>query len=651
MCGIAGIVYNDKKIPDKTILQKMGDAIWHRGPDYAGYFVTKGIGFVHRRLSILDLSELGHQPMFLPDRSLGIVFNGEIYNYLELRRELEEKGISFKSNTDTEVVLWAYKVWGVNCFKKFNGMWAIVLWDESNDQVILSRDRFGVKPLYYGFKDNAFLFGSEAKALLASGIMHTEVDEDWMYQYIHIGYVDTGEETFFKGIKQFPAGHYAVLKENQLKMSAYWTLDIENIKQKYDYNDPVEQFKELLTNSVKLRLRSDVQVGSCLSGGLDSSTLVCLASNMLEDGKKMYTFSSIYNEKEYSEKPFVDEVVKHCSTNAHYVYPKASEAMEFSLIGTYSTERPCAGPTMISQLNVMEKAHEHVKVLIDGQGSDEFLAGYSPFFYNYLNSLSKRVKGFSSMSNYIKALISVGSSKEGKIYAAKHIENLLSNKIYSNQIRKVLLKLARSFSSNVPIIDTPSLTSSFFKDRMDKKGINIPTFDNPFTDEINNVLYNQFFRQSIPSLLITEDANSMAFSIEARTPFMDYRLVEFVFGLDFNLKINGSTTKYIQRQAMDNILPQKVRDRKDKKGYPTPYALWLRGPIKQEVESILFSNSLEDRGIFDNQAISYYWNMHQSNKADFSWAIYKVLSTELWYRIFIDKNLKAPIRNTRKNLA
>ncbi|MHC9540247.1 MAG: asparagine synthase (glutamine-hydrolyzing) [Vulcanimicrobiota bacterium] len=653
MCGIAGVAFTDRKVPDKSLLKKMADIIWHRGPDDEGYHVAEGIGLAHRRLSIIDLSLTGRQPMFLPDKSLVIVFNGEIYNYRELRSDLEKEGVRFYSTSDTEVILWSYKSWGLQCFSRFNGMWALAMWDEVKKELILSRDRFGVKPLYYADTGTCIVFASEAKAIFESGYLPAEVDNEWMFQYVHVGYMDTGEETFFKGIRQFSPAHYAIWQEGEFrKKERYWSFEPDRVLKSYDYKNPVNQYLELMRSAVQLRLRSDVPVGSCLSGGLDSSALVCLATEMFDKGNKMFTFSCIYEEAEFNEKPFVDAVVDYCDTDAAYVYPCAQEAMDYTFLGMYAAERPCTGPTIISQLNVMQLAHHKVKVLIDGQGGDELLAGYSPYFLHFLNSLKGRVRREFSVRNikvYINALLSIMNSMEGKPYAFNHMNSLVGNSPFIGALKRKAALIARTFSFKKPQLNMPPLTHPAFIEKMKDSTIPIPAFDNPFDDELNNVLYNQFFRQSIPTLLIVEDANSMIFSIESRTPFMDYRLVEFMFGLDINWKIKNAITKYIHRQALDQILPPKVRDRKDKKGYPTPFSLWLRGPLKEEVKEVLFSRKLEERKIFDRKAIEHYWNMHQSGKGDFSWIIYKVLSTEVWYRLFIDRTLEPPLKNQRKN--
>jgi asparagine synthase (glutamine-hydrolysing) len=650
MCGIAGIVYRDGRVPDEQMLLRMAAAIRHRGPDGQGTFRTKNLGLVHTRLSILDLSENGSQPMFLPDRSLGIVFNGEIYNFIELRKDLEALGARFFSNCDTEVILWAYRYWGPRCFERFNGMWALALWDAGRQELILSRDRFGVKPLYYVNRADVLLFASEAKVFAATGAHRLAPDNKWFHQYFTVGYVDTGDETFFEGVRLFPKASYAIVRGTELQFSQYWQFDPDAFRRRYDYSDPVGQLREIFCDSVKLRLRSDVPVGSCLSGGLDSSAIVGVASRQLPAGCRMHTFSSIYKEPEYSEEVFIRDVVKHVNADAHYLYPGPDDAMDMSLLGVYSMEKPCAGPTLISQLNVMREAHRHVRVLLDGQGSDEYLAGYHPFLVGYLNSLWARMQKQGSLAGrwkFWRALFSVAGVPVTNPYAWQAFGGLQQRYPWSRSLRYLGKLLPGQPAAPYAGLPMPPLIHADYAAQM--RGLELPalTFERPYEDELDNILYAQFFYQSIPSILLTEDANSMAFSIEARLPFMDYRMVEFMFGLDMEWKVRGWQTKYLQRQALGKYLPKSVRARKDKKGYPTPYVHWLRGTLRERVHEILFSRSLAERELFNPEAVAWLWETHQAGTMDVSWLLYKVISTELWHRLFIDRSVEAPALNQR----
>jgi asparagine synthase (glutamine-hydrolysing) len=649
MCGIAGILHQDGRVPEERTLRQMACALRHRGPDGEGIYRCRNLGLVHTRLSILDLSDNGRQPMFLPDGELGIVFNGEIYNFVELRQELETLGARFFSTCDTEVILWAYHYWGTACFPRFNGMWALALWDARRQELVLSRDRFGVKPLCYAFRDGALLFASEAKALAAAGFP-LRPDEAWLHQFVTIGHVDSGSETFFDGVRMFPRASYAVVRGPEVRPVRYWQLDPDRSRQIYDYSDPVGQFRALFCDAVKLRLRSDVPVGSCLSGGLDSSAIVGVASRQLPSGARMHTFSSIYREPEYAEEQFIRAVVEQAGAMPHYLYPGPDDAMDLALLGAYTMERPCPGPTLISQLHVMREAHRHVKVVLDGQGSDECLAGYHPFLVPYLASLWERMRRQRSLAarwTFWRNLFSVASVGCTNPFAWEALATLRDRDPASRSLRWLSKLVPGRPAPPYSGLPMPPLVHPAFAARMRGRELPPLVIEQPFDDELDNLLYAQFFYQSIPMLLQIEDANSMAFSIEARLPFMDYRLVEFVFGLDLEWKVRGWRTKYVQRQALDDYLPRIVRRRRDKKGYPTPYAVWLRGPLRGPVQAILFSPALAERALFNPEAITWLWETHQSGRLDVSWLIYKVLSTELWFRTHIDRSAQPPQLNER----
>jgi asparagine synthase (glutamine-hydrolysing) len=650
MCGIAGILYFDGRAPEEGALRRMAEALRHRGPDGERVYRGRHLGLVHTRLSILDLSDNGSQPMFLPDRSLGIVYNGEVYNFVELRRELEALGARFTSTCDTEVILWAYRHWGADCFARFNGMWALALWDERRQELVLSRDRFGVKPLYYARRDGALLFASEAKAFAAAGLFPLEPDEPWLHQFLAVGYVDSGSETFFRGVEAFPRASYAVVRGGEVRPVRYWQLDPAGGRRRYDYGDPVGQFRDLFCDAVKLRLRSDVPVGSCLSGGLDSSAIVGVASARLPAGARMHTFSSIYREAEYAEGDFIRAVVEHNGTVPHYLYPGPEGAMDLARLGVHAMEKPCPGPTLISQLHVMREAHRHVKVLLDGQGSDEYLAGYHPFLVPYLGSLWGRLERRPSLAarwRFWRALFGVAAVGCTNPFAWEALGTLRARCPASRSLRWLGRLLPGRPAPAYAGPPMPPLVHPAFARRLRGRQLPPLAVEGPYEDELDNVLYAQFFYQSIPLLLMIEDANSMAFSIEARLPFMDYRLVEFVFGLDLTWKVRGWQTKYVQRQALGRYLPRVVRRRRDKKGFPTPYAVWLRGPLREAARAVLFSRSLADRELVNPEAITWLWETHQSGALDVSWQLYKVLSTELWFRLFIDRSERAPQLNER----
>lgn len=657
MCGIAGFLNLKLENAETQPLKQMADSLAHRGPDGEGFFTDRYAALSHRRLSIIDLSDNGRQPMTSACGRYTIVFNGEVYNFEELRAELTEKGASFKSGTDTEVVLWAWQIWGKECFSRFNGMWAAAIWDSQEEALLLCRDRLAVKPLYIYQNDEVFVFASEIKAIIASGFYTAKPNYAWMHQFLTSGYVTAGKNTFFEDVYMFPAATYRIYKKGRLAEEAeYWKLDTDAIKQKYDYSNPEAEFERLISKAVSRRLRSDTPVGTCLSGGLDSSALVGIATEQLNGGR-IHSFTSAYPDDGYNEKFYAEKVVEKCNTEGYFVYPTAEEAMDFSVFGTHTFEAPVNGPTLISQLNVMRMANKHVKVLIDGQGGDELLGGYEYYYIYYLDELHRRVKNKTITKQQYKDVL---KDLEGRPHLAQYLQRHKSHVFMENAKPLVNFgkKVLSLFGEDVPeklerklyASLEPELASPAFAKKMQNEPSLMPEENNPFSDLLNAQLYRSFFVYGIPNLLLLEDANAMAFSIEARTPYMDYEFVEFCFGLDINWKIKDGTTKYIQRQALDKYLPPEVKNRKDKMGYPTPYASWLRGPLKKPVEEILFSEKVKTRGILNTETISRLWSEHQ-NGSDWSEELYRMISCELWFRIFIDKSLEVPDMRTKSPLA
>jgi asparagine synthase (glutamine-hydrolysing) len=389
MCGIAGFTYKDcaRPAPGDAVVA-MCDAIQHRGPDAAAYFSAGPMTLGHRRLSILDLSDAGTQPMASHDGRYIIVFGGEIYNYLELRDELRSRGARFRNQTDTEVILEAYRTWGHDCVRRFNGMWAFALYDRDQRSLFMSRDRLGIKPFYYLDAPDAFLFASEIKAILT--VRPEQRTPHWgtIARFIPAGIFADGPETFFANIRSLMPGHNAVyrLDQGDLTFQRYWTIEPEQFAESWRGQDPVEYLRELLHSSVKLHMRSDVPVGTCLSGGIDSSAIVCLMSQMRRD--PVHTYSGIYADKDCAEKQYVDAVNRHVPTAPRSVYPEPQGDLlaDLSKI-TWHQDNPTAGPGVYTQYHVMRRASGEVTVILDGQGSDELFAGYLPFFRKHLADL------------------------------------------------------------------------------------------------------------------------------------------------------------------------------------------------------------------------------------------------------------------------
>ncbi|MEW6096096.1 MAG: asparagine synthase (glutamine-hydrolyzing) [bacterium] len=614
MCGIAGIYNLNNEPVSQDTLKRMCDIIRHRGPDDEGQWVDGNIGFGHRRLSIIDLSPAGHQPMSNEDKTVWITYNGEVYNYIELRSELEAKGHCFNSHTDTEVIIHAYEEYGEECLNKFNGMFAFAIWDSRQNKLFCARDRCGVKPFYYYFDNQRFLFASEIKAIIENKTIEKKPNNQIICDYLVYAYLDHTDETFFAGIKQLLPAHYLLIKDGKLVIKRYWDLNPEEKYEPLDDSKCAQRFYELFEDSIRLRLRSDVPVGTCLSGGLDSSSIVCVVNNLLL--KKQKTFSSCFEDKTYDERNFIHEVVNKTQVDANFTFPDGNKLFDIIPQVIWHQEEPFGSTSIFAQWHVMQLAKEKgVIVLLDGQGADELLAGYHGYYDYYFTDLIKTFQ--------FKRLI-----KELDLYSKYHSYSKLST----------LIRLLRPF--------LPYGLSSYLKSILKTKlsgWVNpdfVKTYQRKLTPVqkykgcLDNHLYQFFITSSLPALLHYEDRNSMAFSVEARLPFLDYRLVEFIFSLPSSQKIRDGITKIVLRNAMKGILPEKVRMRMDKMGFVTPGDVWFRTVAKNKILEIFNSDSFINRGYFNVEEIKKEFERHCRGEKDLHFTIWRWINLELWLQKF-----------------
>ena len=648
MCGIFAVLDLRNDQVDRQTLEAMSSSIEHRGPDDCGFafFELRGsertvesraplqggelsqfqglLVFGHRRLSIIDLTEAGHQPMCNETGEIWIIYNGEIYNYEELAQELLGKGHLFKSRTDTEVILHAYEEWGIECVERFNGMWAFVLWDKRRQRLFCSRDRFGIKPLYYFWNGQKLVMASEIKALLQNSDIERAPNHSRIYDYLEEGYLDHSEETCFKNIYQLKGSHYLTLELRgtqppRVDIQRYW--DIES--RKIDERGPSHaRFFELFEDSVRLHMRSDVPVGTCLSGGLDSSSIVTVAKRFLGSNNHK-TFSSCFEDKKYDEREFIDAVSKGAGTESHCVFPSAENLFkEFEALVWYQDE-PFGSTSIYAQWNVFKMIKlNQVKVVLDGQGGDELLAGYHHYFGAVLGELLRTFR----LREFLKELHAI---KELHRYSHFWLIQYLVRSMVSLQTVRMLRTLTRRKVKWLKRYDT----------------VEEPlVFQNKFRNSLFNSLYQSLMYFTLPSYLHYEDRNSMAHSVEARVPFLDYRLVEFVFSLSMDQLIRRGTTKVILREAMKGRLPEKVRTRMDKMGFVTPEDQWFRGPLKSHVEAIVSSKSFDERGYFDVGEIKKAFAEHCAGKANLGTMIWRWVNLELWFRTFIDSRTIPRVR-------
>lgn len=585
MCGISGII--SKNMIEKNIIEPMTDTIIHRGPDGFGYYYDDKFVFGHRRLSIVDLSEAGHQPMEYKERYV-ITFNGEVYNHLELRDELENNGYIFQSHTDTEVIMASYDFWGVECLKRFNGMWAFVIYDKLKNKYFMSRDRFGKKPFYYYKDENSFIFASEIKVILAHPNIEAKPNLIFLNNYLKNGCREYIKETAFENIFRFDCSSYFDGTEEELlgdfKQHKFWELNPNTSYEKFDEEKAKEyaqKYYDLLEDAVKIRLRADVKVGSALSGGLDSSSIVYIVNKLLKEQNKeelQETFSSVYKSdgtQSYDESYFIDIMANKLKVHSNQIEPKEKDIPNEIEKMIWHLENPPENSLMSSWHTFKLVSSTDVKVTLDGQGADEQLAGYLGYINSYLISLSyidfyKEAIKTLQIPNTLKHIIFS--------FILIHIKFILSKNIL-NKILKYL-------------------------------------FGSSYDINLNQRLKNDF-DTALNNLLHYSDSTSMAFSIESRAPFMDYRLVEYLANVPASYKLRNGWTKYIARLAFDGKLPDEITWRKDKMGWPIPETLWFNGKFKNQYTSII--NSL-------NKDI----NLDIHNKK-----FNKLLNIGLWFNRFI----------------
>ncbi len=649
MCGISGILNINYQPVEVDLLGKMTKIIRHRGPDDEGYLlvntrtdqikhcfgedsteeikskihplyndISANLAFGFRRLSIIDLSSNGHQPMSIDNNNLSIVFNGEIYNYIELKKELSELGCKFYTATDTEVILNAYKTWGFDCLNRFNGMWSFALWDNTKKILFCSRDRSGVKPFNYYFDGNIFIFGSEIKQILVNDI-DKSINNEVIYKSLKIGsYLINSDCSFFKNIKILPHSHYITIQNGNLEIKRYYDLPIHNFgKSKLTFAEACKEYERLFVDAVKLRMRSDVEVGSALSGGLDSSAIVASAVNFTD--KKFKTFSSFYtNASEYDERKWINLISEKFNTIPYFISADADTVLNDLEQITWYHDYPVPGSSPVSQNYVMKLARENgVTVLLDGQGSDEITGGYNHAFYRYYAYLlksGKLINFFKEYPTYLKY------NKKGsfldKIIKLAALVIYSESSIYKKEAKHRLLN-----PLNITFND-----SIIFDNILDLK-----------TDKLSNFLYNQMMSTSIQTLLHFEDRNSMAHSIESRVPFMDYRLVEFVFSLPPEYKIQKHQGKFIHRESLKNIVPKEIMERKDKVGFLAPgEKFWLRNEMKPFMEKILDSSEFKNREIYNHGLIKNEFKKYLNGNNSYANTLWQIMALEIWFRKFVD---------------
>lgn len=605
MCGISGI-FNFNGAPVKSeLLSEMNRIIHHRGPDGDGIYTEANMGIGSTRLAIIDLREISNMPLYDTEDRYVIVFNGEVFNYVEIRKELLQKGYKFNTDSDTEVVLNSYKEWGEDCLHKFNGMWAFAIWDKKEKTLFCSRDRYGIKPFYYYKDSEKLIFASEIKQILACNIDKT-VNDETIYDYLVFNFIDHTENTFFKHVTKLQAGHKLTIKNNKMSVSRWYNLPQDAIMT--DTKNLYHDFYNLLYDSIRLRLRSDVEVGSCLSGGLDSSAIVCIMHEILHNEGKpeiQKTFTACYDDPLIDERPFVEEVVKQTGSTKYYLFPDVEGFLKDIDSMTYHQDEPYTGATVFAQWSVFKKIHETgIKVVLDGQGSDEILLGYFSFFpFHLKRSLLNPVKFISEF---------IGGVNTSNLGFSKFTQNFIYFNTGSVRYRHVM--------KNSRAMVKPEFTASMnrrdvFNEMIASSGLQ------------GNRLSN-LWNISIPSLLRYEDRNSMAFSVEARIPFLDHRLVEYIFSIPYDKLIHKGWTKHVLRESLKGKIPEDIRMRKGKLAFSVPQKKWL-GEITGYLEDT-FSNDFRSGKYIDQAKMLVLIRSGNFNDK----VLYRAFALEKWMKVF-----------------
>jgi asparagine synthase (glutamine-hydrolysing) len=626
MCGIVGIVRNDTKPIDEDLLSRMSDAIRHRGPDDDGFYVKGGVGLGMRRLSIIDIKS-GKQPIHNQDRTAWIVFNGEIYNYLELRETLEKLGHRFYTNSDTEAIIHAYDRYGADCPKHLRGMFAFAIWDERTQELFLARDRVGKKPLLYSQLNDQFLFGSEFSALLLHPDVSRNIEPQALDYYLSFMCVPA-PLTVYRAIKKLEPGHTLRLRKGEIKIERYWQPGFAR-KLKISEEEASERALEVLRDAVRVRLMSEVPLGAFLSGGIDSSAVVALMSEVSSEPIK--TFSIGFEEQDFSELHHARRIAEHVGADHHefIVRPDALEVLPL-LVEHYG--EPYADSSAIPTYYVARETRKHVTVALNGDGGDESFAGYERYAAMQLAQRYHRFPAALRELVFDRALslVPTSESRRSRVRDAKRFLQAASLPKVDRYLRWVSVfdedtkrdLYSEGFRHETANMHARDLIEPLFA-RANGTGI----VDAALQADILTYLPND--------LLVKVDIASMAVSLEARSPFLDHHVIEFAASLPENLKLRGLTTKYLLKRVLKQLLPAENLSRR-KMGFGVPIGDWFRGKLQPFLRETLLSEKAVNRGLFNPSEVGRLVEQHTRSKRDYAHQLWTLLMLELWFQRFID---------------
>ncbi len=604
----------------------MRDVLAHRGPDDAGIHVDEVAGLAHRRLSIVDLAA-GHQPLANEDETIWIAYNGEVYNHLDIRAELESAGHRYRTHSDTETIVHAYEEWGDECVHRFRGMFAFAIWDAPRRRLLLARDRLGIKPLYWCRARDRLLFASEIKGILESGLVPREANESVLAEVLTTRYT-SDEQTLFKNIYRLLPGHTLVFEGGRVQTRQYWDVPTGPPAGQTTFDEQVARFRSLLEESVRLRLMSDVPLGMFLSGGIDSSAIAALMARMID--RPLQTFSVAFKDRAFSELEYARTVARAIGADAHEVVIDERDFFGALPRLVWHEDEPIAHPSSIPLYFVSRLARDHVKVVLTGEGSDELLAGYGKYPRALLNWRAGAAysavmpDAFSTwirerivphvpgrMGRYMsRSFLGMAHTPEAAFF--DNFAGIRSGRLASLVQPAVLGRSRPPFHASRQWLDRPAAG----------------------TPLLNRVLYADL-KSYLVELLMKQDQMSMAASIESRVPIIDHKLVEFAAMLPPESKLRGFTTKRLLRAAARDLLPAEILTRK-KMGFPVPFGRWMRSEWNQVAREVLLDRRARERGVYDPRAVEALLDGHAAGRTDGGDTLWALLNLELWYRTSID---------------
>jgi len=627
MCGICGIYHLERDRPVAAPeVRRMADALTHRGPDDRGEFIEGNIGLGHLRLSIIDLSSAGHQPMTNEDGRYWIVFNGEIYNYVELRERLLAQGHTFRSSSDTEVILHLYESEGEHCVTHLNGMFAFAIWDRVEQTLFAARDRLGVKPFYFAQAGGTLLFASEIKALLTTPHLRAEMDPQALTDYLTFQ-LCLGTKTLFKGIHSLEPAHILKATAAGVTTRSYWEIDYT--VDRTAEADHIERLAHLLRDSVRIQMRADVPVGAHLSGGLDSTAVACLAG--AQTPQPLHTFSGAFREPGYDETRYARIASAHANTIQHEVFATSDQFVDLMPSLIRQMDQPAAGPGLFPQFLVSKLASEHVKVVLGGQGGDEIFGGYTRYLIAYLEACIRGgIHGTSEDDRYVVTFESILPNLPQLRGYEPLLKRFWSHGLFEEPDRRYFSLIDRSGAM------APLVSADVWKDAGDYRPFDAfrEIFNHPNCHALINKMARFDLKTLLPALLHVEDRTSMAVSIESRVPLLDHRIVEAVAAMPPKVKFQGGRLKHVFRKVLEGVVPPAIANRTDKMGFPVPLDIWAQGGrVRAFIHDTVLSTRARQRSLFDAAQLESMIG----NNQDFGRSIWGVLCLELWSREFLDR--------------